>query len=113
MFNFNFFKSTPANETATETTWNANTVTMQPISPAAPSSNRNAISEQPASQEQMQLRGGGGGGFCCGMYVFPSQVEPISGDVSSCEQSPQSKKTNFFPVVPVSLVSSAVIVAAR
>ncbi|KAJ5787142.1 hypothetical protein N7457_002132 [Penicillium paradoxum] len=68
MFNFNFFKSTPA-EAATENTWNANTVTMQPTSPAAPSSNQNVITEQPSSQEQMQLRGGGGGGICCGMYV--------------------------------------------
>ncbi|KAJ5747650.1 uncharacterized protein N7511_009346 [Penicillium nucicola] len=68
MFNFNFFKSTPVNDqTPTENTWNANTVTMQPMSPAAPSSNQAVVAEQPASQEQMQLRGGGGGGICCGM----------------------------------------------
>jgi hypothetical protein len=48
MFNFNFFKSTPVNDqTPTEGTWNPNTVTMQPISPAAPSSNQAVVSEQP------------------------------------------------------------------
>ncbi|KAJ6099811.1 hypothetical protein PENARI_c007G04401 [Penicillium arizonense] len=68
MFNFNFFKSTPVNDqTPTEGTWNPNTVTMQPISPAAPSSNQAVVSEQPTSQEQMQLRGGGAGGCCCGI----------------------------------------------
>ncbi|EKV09436.1 hypothetical protein Pdw03_8599 [Penicillium digitatum] len=66
MFNFNFFKSTPANEPATDG-WNANTVTMQPTSPATPSSNQNVVSEQPTGQEQMQLRGGGGGDVCCGV----------------------------------------------
>ncbi|KAJ5143680.1 uncharacterized protein N7515_002467 [Penicillium bovifimosum] len=67
MFNFNFFKSTPTESATEQATWNANTVTMQPTSPAAPSSNKDVITEQPASQEQMQLRGGGGGGFCCGI----------------------------------------------
>jgi hypothetical protein len=48
MFNFNFFKSTPVNDqTPIEGTWNPNTVTMQPISPAAPSSNQAVVSEQP------------------------------------------------------------------
>ncbi|KGO77068.1 hypothetical protein PITC_005930 [Penicillium italicum] len=77
MFNFNFFKSAPANEPATDG-WNANTVTMQPTSPAAPSSNQNVVTEQPASQEQMQLRGGGGGGVCCGVYVpfYPPESKP-------------------------------------
>ncbi|KAJ5571223.1 hypothetical protein N7535_004883 [Penicillium sp. DV-2018c] len=71
MFNFNFFKSTPTESATEEAKWNANTVTMQqPTSPAAPSSNKDIITEQPAGQEQMQLRGGGGGGICCGMYVY-------------------------------------------
>ncbi|KAJ5881909.1 uncharacterized protein N7529_000581 [Penicillium soppii] len=68
MFNFNFFKSAGAEEQHTEgNNWNANTVTMQPTSPAAPSSNQAVVSEQPSTQEQMQLRGGGGGGVCCGI----------------------------------------------
>ncbi|KAL2703932.1 hypothetical protein AAEP93_005003 [Penicillium crustosum] len=95
MFNFNFFKSAPANEPATDG-WNANTVTMQPTSPAAPSSNQNVVSEQPASQEQMQLRGGGGGGVCCGVYVSPL-FPPIKADqnhIRSCAQY-LYKKTNF------------------
>ncbi|KAJ5215914.1 uncharacterized protein N7498_002321 [Penicillium cinerascens] len=67
MFNFNFFKSAPAAETANENGWNSNTVAMQqPSSPAAPSASQ-IVSEQPAGQEQMQLRGGGGGGLCCGI----------------------------------------------
>jgi hypothetical protein len=50
MFNFNFFKSTPVEEqTQTEGSWNPNTVTMQPISPAAPSSNQAVVAEQPVS----------------------------------------------------------------
>jgi hypothetical protein len=92
MFNFNFFKSAHAEE-PTEGNWNANTVTMQPTSPAAPSSNQNIVTEQPvcepciahgnipksqtnivqSTQEQMQLRGGGGGGICCGVYVPQSR----------------------------------------
>jgi hypothetical protein len=48
MFNFNFFKSAGAEEQHTEgNNWNANTVTMQPTSPAAPSSNQAVVSEQP------------------------------------------------------------------
>ncbi|KAJ5635137.1 uncharacterized protein N7484_008450 [Penicillium longicatenatum] len=70
MFNFNFFKSSPAeSECSQENSWNGNTVAMQqPASPAAPST-ENVVSQQPANQEQMsmQLRGGGGGGLCCGI----------------------------------------------
>ncbi|KAJ5938674.1 hypothetical protein N7466_001808 [Penicillium verhagenii] len=68
MFNFNFFKSSPAAE-AECAHENTNTIAMQqPSSPAAPSANH-VVSEQPANQEQMQmqLRGGGGGGICCGL----------------------------------------------
>ncbi|CAI7589644.1 hypothetical protein N7533_002963 [Penicillium manginii] len=71
MFNFNLFKSAPAeSDSAPENTWNSNTVAMQqPASPAAPSTNQQVVSEQPANQEgmSMQLRGGGGGGLCCGI----------------------------------------------
>ncbi|KAJ5281634.1 hypothetical protein N7478_007006 [Penicillium angulare] len=69
MFNFNFFKSSPATEAeATENRWNPDTVAMQqPTSPAAPSTNQNVVSEQPSTQEGMELRGGGGGGLCCGI----------------------------------------------
>lgn len=52
MFNFNFFKSSPAAEAecAQENTWNGNTVAMQqPSSPAAPST-ENVVSEQPVRQ---------------------------------------------------------------
>ncbi|KAJ5105510.1 hypothetical protein NUU61_002857 [Penicillium alfredii] len=68
MFNFNFFKS-PVPEAHSESNWNPDTLTMQqPSSPAAPSSNQNVVTDQPTSQEQMQLRGGGnGGGICCGI----------------------------------------------
>ncbi|CDM27785.1 hypothetical protein CBS147339_4353 [Penicillium roqueforti] len=71
MFNFNFFKSAPANEPTAES-WNPNTITMQPTSPAPPSANQNVVFEQPTSQEQMQLRGGGGlcCGFCAGLACF-------------------------------------------
>lgn len=48
MFNFNFFKSAPAEAQAQENAWNPNTVAMQqPSSPAAPSTNQNVVSEQP------------------------------------------------------------------
>lgn len=48
MFNFNFFKSAPAEAQAQENSWNPNTVAMQqPSSPAAPSTNQNVVSEQP------------------------------------------------------------------
>lgn len=48
MFNFNFFKSAPAEAQAQENSWNANTVAMQqPSSPAAPTTNQNVVSEQP------------------------------------------------------------------
>lgn len=48
MFNFNFFKSGPAEAQAQEKTWDPNTVAMQqPSSPAAPSTNQNVVSEQP------------------------------------------------------------------
>lgn len=95
MFNFNFFKSAPAETESQEKTWDPNTVAMQqPSSPAAPSTDKGVVSEQPVchppsspstgstrvvhmkqandvqtGQEQMQmhLRGGGGGGICCGM----------------------------------------------
>ncbi|KAJ5172508.1 hypothetical protein N7492_005101 [Penicillium capsulatum] len=71
MFGFNFFKSsTPESEHSHshENTWNPNNLAMQqPASPAAPSTNPNVVSEQPNTQEQMQLRGGGGGGLCCGI----------------------------------------------
>ncbi|KAJ5738951.1 hypothetical protein N7493_002106 [Penicillium malachiteum] len=70
MFNFNFFKSAPASEanSAPENTWNSTTLAMQqPSSPAAPSANQDVVSEQPAAQEGMQLRGGGGGDVCCGI----------------------------------------------
>ncbi|KAI9924945.1 hypothetical protein MW887_006352 [Aspergillus wentii] len=62
----NWFKS--SKEEPTEATFNPNTLTMeQPSSPAAPT-NQQIVSEQPQSQEQMQLRGGGqGGGICCGI----------------------------------------------
>jgi hypothetical protein len=47
MFNFNFFKSAPAEAQTQENSWNANTVAMQqPSSPAAPSTNQ-VVSEQP------------------------------------------------------------------
>lgn len=48
MFNFNFFKSAPAETQGQENSWNSNTVAMQqPSSPAAPSTNQNVVSEQP------------------------------------------------------------------
>lgn len=48
MFNFNFFKSNPAEAQTQENSWNPNTVAMQqPSSPAAPSTNQNVVSEQP------------------------------------------------------------------
>jgi hypothetical protein len=49
MFNFNLFKSAPAeSDSAPENTWNSNTVAMQqPASPAAPSTNQQVVSEQP------------------------------------------------------------------
>ncbi|KAJ5542462.1 hypothetical protein N7461_008465 [Penicillium sp. DV-2018c] len=82
MFNFNFFKSTPTESATEEAKWNANTVTMQqPTSPAAPSSNKDIITEQPAGQEQMQLRGGGGGGICCGMYLRWSRLLRVLRDL--------------------------------
>ncbi|KXG54011.1 uncharacterized protein PGRI_071550 [Penicillium griseofulvum] len=83
MFNFNFFKSAPANEPATDG-WNANTVNTQPTSPAAPSTNQNVISEQPTSQEQMQLRGGGGGGICCGVRSNEIRMWP---PMPSCDDT--------------------------
>ncbi|KAF7717335.1 Uncharacterized protein PECH_002029 [Penicillium ucsense] len=72
MFNFNLFKSAPAESQSQsqEGAWNPNTVAMQqPSSPAAPSADGNVVSQQPTGQEEMsmQLRGGGGGGLCCGI----------------------------------------------
>lgn len=59
MFNFNFFKSAPAeSESAPENQWNANTVAMQqPSSPAAPSTNQQVVSEQPVSTKKIQESG--------------------------------------------------------
>ncbi|RAL14873.1 uncharacterized protein BO97DRAFT_403912 [Aspergillus homomorphus CBS 101889] len=67
---FNLFKS--SKDSAPEATWNPDTVTMttmqQPTSPQAPTTER-VVTEQPSSQEQMNmtLRGGGAGGVCCGV----------------------------------------------
>ena len=50
MFNFNFFKSAPAESQAQsqEGTWNPNTIAMQqPSSPAAPSADGNVVAQQP------------------------------------------------------------------
>ncbi|KAE8418390.1 hypothetical protein BDV36DRAFT_295232 [Aspergillus pseudocaelatus] len=65
---FDFFKSSKEESPRTqEPTWDPNTMTMQqPASPPAPIVDR-AVSEQPNTQETMQLRGGGAGGCCCGM----------------------------------------------
>ncbi|KAJ5907444.1 hypothetical protein N7495_000126 [Penicillium taxi] len=70
MFNFNLFKSSSSQEAEPTQAvgWNSNAFSMQqPSSPAAPSTNKNVVDEQPSGQEQMQLRGGGGGGLCCGL----------------------------------------------
>ncbi|KAF7621335.1 hypothetical protein F9C07_10375 [Aspergillus flavus] len=65
---FDFFKSSKEESPRTqEPTWDPNTMTMQqPSSPSAPVVDR-AVSEQPNTQEQMQLRGGGAGDCCCGI----------------------------------------------
>lgn len=51
MFNFNFFKSTPAESKSSPdnlTAWNPTTLHMQqPSSPAAPSTDKNVVSQQP------------------------------------------------------------------
>ncbi|KAL3478691.1 hypothetical protein BJX99DRAFT_224181 [Aspergillus californicus] len=74
MISFNplsLFKSSDAPSTNTQQTHNPtfdpNTMTMvQPGSPNAPRMERDGVvAEQPARQEEMQLRGGGG--FCCGI----------------------------------------------
>lgn len=70
MFGFSLFKSSKEEEAPKEPTWNPNTLTMeQPTSPAAPNQQQ-VVTEQPANQEQMQMRlrgGGNGGGICCGI----------------------------------------------
>ncbi|OOO07119.1 hypothetical protein OAory_01093220 [Aspergillus oryzae] len=79
MFGFSWFKSSKEEETSQQPTWNPNTLTMeQPTSPAAPNQQQ-VVTEQPASQEQMNmsLRGGGGGGVCCGIADKSSAVAPV------------------------------------
>ncbi|BDD55274.1 hypothetical protein MAP00_000811 [Monascus purpureus] len=71
----NWFKSSNQQESAQQPTWDPNTLTMQqPTSPQAPST-ENVVTEQPRSQESMQLRGGGGCcetccGVCAGLACF-------------------------------------------
>ncbi|KAL2222041.1 hypothetical protein M432DRAFT_636694 [Thermoascus aurantiacus ATCC 26904] len=65
---FGWFKSSKE-ERAPERKWDPKTVTMeQPTSPPAPSTER-VVTEQPKSQEEMNLhlRGGGKGDVCCGV----------------------------------------------
>ncbi|OJJ46584.1 hypothetical protein ASPZODRAFT_16337 [Penicilliopsis zonata CBS 506.65] len=66
MFGFSLFSSSKSENTESNT-WDPKTLEQnQPSSPAAP---EQIVSQQPATQEQMQmsLRGGGEAGFCCGL----------------------------------------------
>ncbi|KAL1965762.1 hypothetical protein VTN77DRAFT_5262 [Rasamsonia byssochlamydoides] len=63
---FGFFKSSSKEESAPQQTWNPNTMTME--QPTNYAGNQEVVTEQPASQEPMKLRGGGEAGeVCCGV----------------------------------------------